>query len=184
MAENENKKFWDVIDSKYGFKGNWIDLKVEKIIQPTGKQIEFEAVNYKRGGVGIVAENEAGEIVLVKSYRYISDTTAWEVPAGTVPPEQSHRDCIIEELKEEAGSVVDENDLKYIGSYYPSIGSSNQVFYCYHAKNVKQVTNDFDKNEILDVKWFSKNEIKRMILDEEIQDGFTLSILMKVFLFC
>ncbi len=189
MQDNNNEtnidnKLWKVIDSNYGFKGNWIDLKVEKIIQPTGKEIEFEALNYHRAGVGVVAENENGEIILVKSYRYISDTTAWEVPAGTVPPEQNHRDCIVEELKEEAGSVVDDKDLKYIGSYYPSIGSSNQIFYCYHAKNVKQISTDYDKNEILDVKWFSKNEIKKMILDGEIKDGFTLSILMKVFLFC
>ena len=82
MQDNNNEtnidnKFWKVIDSNYGFKGNWIDLKVEKIIQPTGKEIEFEALNYHRAGVGVVAENENGEIILVKSYRYISDTTAW-----------------------------------------------------------------------------------------------------------
>jgi ADP-ribose pyrophosphatase len=182
MSKNEDK-FWKVIDSKHGFKGNWIDLKLEQIILPDGKQIEFEALNYHRAGVGIVAENDKGEIVLVKSYRYINDVTAWEVPAGTVSPEQSHKDCIIDELREEAGSAVDEKDLKYIGSFYPSIGSSNQLFHCYYAKNVRQVTEDFDKNEILDVKWFTKTEIKKMILDGEIKDGFALLILMKVLLF-
>ena len=180
----QEEKFWKVIDSKHGFKGNWIDLKVEQIILPDGKQIEFEALNYHRAGVGVVAENESGEIILVKSYRYISDTTAWEIPAGTVPPDQSHRDCIIQELKEEAGSTVKDEDLKYIGSYYPSIGSSNQIFYCYYAKNVKKISDEIDTNEILDTKWFSKKEIKRMILNEEIKDGFTLAVLMKVFLFC
>jgi len=183
MAEGKDKKFWNVIESKYGFKGNWIDLKVEQIIMPDGKQIEFEALNYHRAGTGVVAENEKGEIILVKSYRYISDVTAWEVPAGTVPPEQSHRDCVIDELKEEAGSIVDEKDLNYIGSYYPSIGSSSQIFYCYHAKNVKKITDDIDNNEILDTKWFTKDEIKKMIMNEEIKDGFSLFLLMKVFLF-
>jgi len=176
-------KFWKVVDSKYGFKGNWIDLKVEQIILPDGKNIEFEALNYHRAGVGVVAENEKGEIILVKSYRYINDVTTWEVPAGTVPPEQSHRDCIVQELKEEAGATVKDEDLHYIGSYYPSIGSSNQIFYCYHAKNVKQVTSDLDTNEILDAKWFTKTEIKKMILENEIRDGFALLILMKCLLF-
>ena len=179
----EEKKFWDVIESKDGFKGNWINLKVEQIILPDGKQIEFEALYYERNGVGVVAENENGEIMLVKSYRYISDITAWECPAGTVPPEQSHKDCVIQELKEEAGSVVEDKDLNYMGAYYPSIGSSSQIFYCYHAKNVKKITENIDNNEVLDAKWFTKEEIKKMILNEEIKDGFSLFLLMKVFLF-
>lgn len=176
MAE---EKFWKVIDSKPGFKGNWIDLKVEQIILPTGKQIEFEAVYYHNAGAAVVAENEKGEVILVKSYRYISDTTTWEVPAGTVPPHQSHREVAIQELREEAGSVVNDEDLHYLGSFYPSNGSSNQIFYSYYAKNVKQITDEYDENEILDAKWFNKEEIRQMILNDEIKDGFSLLILLR-----
>lgn len=182
MPDRENKKHWKVIETRPGFRGNWINLNVDQIILPDGKQIEFEALDFHRAGVGVVAENEKGEIILVKSYRYISDFTGWEVPAGTVPPEQHHSDCIIQELSEEAGCIVDKDDLIYLGNYYPAIGCSNQIFHCYHAKGVKQTSAHTDTNEIIKTKWFTKEYIKEMIKKGEIKDGFTLTLLTLVLL--
>lgn len=177
----EKKKHWNVINTKKGFKGDWIDLNIDKVELPDGKIINYEALHYHRAGVGIVAENKEGKIVLVKSYRYINDYTGWEVPAGTVPPDQHHSDCILQELKEEAGCEVPRENLTYTGSYYPSIGSSSQVFHCYYAKCVTQITKQFDTNEIIDVKWFSKEEIINLIKNGEIKDGFSLTLLLMRF---
>lgn len=177
----EKKKHWKVINTKKGFKGDWIDLNVDKVGLPDGKIINYEALYYHRAGVGIVAENDEGKIILVKSYRYINDYTGWEVPAGTVPPDQHHSDCILQELKEEAGCEVPRENLTYTGSYYPSIGSSSQIFHCYYARGVTQVTEQFDTNEILDVKWFSKEEIINLIKNGEIKDGFSLTLLLMRF---
>jgi len=180
--DNSSKKHWNVLERKEKFKGNWIDLNVDKILLPDGSTINYEALNYIKGGVGIVAENEKGEIILVKNYRYINDFTGWEVPAGTVPHGQHHSDCIIQELKEEAGCEVSKGSLIYLGDFYPSIDSSNQHFYCYFAKGVKQVHKHQDTNEILETRWFSKNEVKEMIKTGEIKDGFSLTLLMRVLL--
>ena len=177
----EDNKHWKVIDSKKGFKGEWIDLNVDTVELPDGKIIKYEALQYHRAGVGIVAQNDDGKIILVKSYRYINDYTGWEVPAGTVPPEQEHSECILQELKEEAGCEVSPENLIYSGDYYPSIGSSSQVFHCYYAKSVTQVTEQLDTNEILDAKWFSKEEIIELIKNGEIKDGFTLTLLLRKF---
>jgi ADP-ribose pyrophosphatase len=177
----KKKKHWTVIDTEKGYWGDWIDLNVDLVELPDGEMIEYEALYYHRAGVGVVAENNEGKIILVKSYRYINDYTGWEVPAGTVPPEQGHFECIIQELKEEAGCEVSPEDLIYTGYYYPSIGSSSQVFHCYYAKSVTQVTQQFDTNEILDAKWFSKDEILELIKKGEIKDGFTLTLLLRKF---
>jgi ADP-ribose pyrophosphatase len=177
-----DKKHWKVIETKPGFRGNWINLNIDQIILPDGKQIEFEALDFYRAGVGVVAENVKGEIILVKSYRYVPDLTGWEVPAGTVPPGQHHSDCIIQELKEEAGCEAEKSNLIYLGNYYPVIGCSNQIFHCYHIKEVKQISDHTDTNEILETKWFKKEYIKEMIKRREIKDGFTLTLLMYVLL--
>ena len=173
------EKFWKVLDTKKGFKGNWIDINLDRVLLPDKSIIEFEAIGFHRNGVGIVAENKSGEIILVKNYRYINDYISWEIPAGTIPPDKHHSECIIEELKEEAGCEVKKEDLIYLGNFYPSIGSGSHVFHCYYAKNVKQTTMDLDANEILEAKWFTKEEIKKMIIDNIIKDGFTLCLLMK-----
>lgn len=173
------EKFWKITGTEKGFQGNWIDINLDQILLPDKSTIEFEAIGFHRNGTGVVAENKEGQIILVKNYRYINDYYSWEIPAGTIPPGINHDDCVIEELYEEAGCIVKKEDLSYIGNYYPSIGSSNQLFHCYHARNVEQSTSETDKNEILEAKWFTQNEIKKMILDGMIKDGFSLYALMR-----
>ena len=175
-------KFWKVKDTKKGFEGKWIHINLDQIELPDKSVIEFEAIEFQRHGTGIVAENQEGEIILVKNYRYINDYGSWEIPAGTIPPGSDPADCVLEELKEEAGCTVDKSELVHIGNYFPSIGSSSQIFHCYYARNVKQITTELDGNEILEAKWFTKDEIKNMISDGTIKDGFTLVLLMR-FLF-
>lgn len=174
-----DEKFWKIIETNKGFAGNWIDINLDKILLPDNSQIEFEAIEFHRHGAGIAAENENGEFILVKNFRYINDYYSWEVPAGTIPPDVDPADCIIEELKEEAGCVLDKKDLVYTGNYYPSIGSSNQKFYCFYGKGVRKIFDDLDGNEIIEAKWFSKEELVKMIQDGEIKDGFTLYLLLR-----
>lgn len=176
------EKFWKIISSKKGFEGDWIHINLDKIELPDKTGILFEAIHYCRNGVGVVAENKNHEIMLVKNYRYISDIYSWEVPAGTIPPGKNPEETIIEELKEEAGCIVSASQLKYLGNHYASIGSSDQIFYCFHATDVEQTISELDKNEILDARWFTKSEIKKMIEDGEIKDGFTLVLLLRYLL--
>jgi len=173
------KKFWNVLSTKKGFEGKWIHINLDQVELPDKTQIEFEAIQFQRNGTGVVAENSKGEIMLVKNYRYINDCYSWEIPAGTIPPDKSPEECVIEELKEEAGCEVKKEDVTFIGNYFPSIGSSSQIFYYFFAKNVQQVTNELDENEILEANWFSKDEIKTMITDGIIKDGFTLVVLLR-----
>ena len=173
------EKFWKILESKKGFAGNWIDINLDKIELPDKTTIEFEAIGFHRNGAGVVAENNNGEIILVKNYRYINDYYSWEVPAGTIPPETEPSECIIEELKEEAGCEVNKDNLKYLGNYFPSIGSSSQIFHCFFAKDVIKISDDIDGNEIMEVKWFSKDEIIKMIRGGVIKDGFSLYLLLR-----
>ncbi len=177
-----NDKFWNVTGTKKGFEGKWIHINLDAVKLPDGSMIEFEAIEFQRHGVGVVAENKEGEIMLVKNYRYINDYYSWEIPAGTIPPGMDHSECILAEMKEEAGCIVDKKNLEYVGSFFPSIGSSSQIFHCYFARNVKQVTTELDENEILEAKWFTRNELKKMIHDGTIKDGFTLVLLMRFFM--
>ncbi len=174
-----DEKFWKIAKTEKGFEGKWIHINLDKILLPDGTNILFEAIEFQRHGAGIVAENEKGEVMLVKNYRYINDFYSWEIPAGTIPPDMDPLDCVIEELKEEAGCIANKNDIKLVCTYHPSIGSSNQIFYCYLAKNVLKVTENTDANEIVETKWFSKDEIVDMIRNQVIKDGFTLYLLMR-----
>jgi len=106
------EKFWNILGTKKGFKGEWIHINLDQVQLPDKSVIEFEAIEFQRNGAGVVAENKNGEVILVKNYRYINDFYSWEVPAGTIPPGVDHSMCIIEELKEEAGCEVKKEAFK------------------------------------------------------------------------
>ncbi|MDQ3194332.1 MAG: NUDIX hydrolase [Bacteroidota bacterium] len=173
------EKFWKILSAKKGFEGKWIHINRDQVELPDKSVIEFEAIEFQRHGTGVAAESKDGKIILVKNYRYISDYYSWEIPAGTIPPEMDPADCVLEELKEEAGCILKKDDLIFMGYHYASIGSSNQKFYCYYARNVKQVTTELDANEIIEARWFTRDEIRNMITDGTIKDGFTLVVLLR-----
>ncbi|MCI0556177.1 MAG: NUDIX hydrolase, partial [Anaerolineae bacterium] len=66
---------------------------------------------------------------------------------------------------------------KLIYSYYPMNGSANKLFHIVHCNAIDYVQ-DFDKNEVSETRWFTKNEVKQMIKEKVITDGFTLTALL------
>lgn len=174
----EKEKFWKVKDSIPAFNGKWISMKRDMIEIPDGSMIEFEGVYYNFEGAGVVARNSENKIVLVKNYRYLTDFYSWEVPAGAIDKNKTPEETIISELKEEAGCIVKKEDLKYLGFCHPSIGSSNQKLHFFTAKNVEQISEDYDKNEIIECGWFTNEEVCEMIKTGEIKDQFSMSMLL------
>lgn len=65
----------------------------------------------------------------------------------------------------------------FIYSYNSSNGMSNQVFNIVKSSALS-IVSDFDKNEIKEVKWISVKEIKKVIRDNEIKDGLSLTALL------
>jgi len=55
--------------------------------------------------------------------------------------------------------------------------NANKVFHVVHCKAIERVR-DFDKDEVSETRWFTKDEIKQMIKDKVISDGFTLTALL------
>ena len=130
--------------------------------------------------VGIVVLNDKDEVLLIKSNRYITQSEEWEIPAGRIDKDELPEKAAIREVLEETGYVISEPNLIY--RYHPSIGSSDQVFLIYKAVAVRK-KRQFDTNEVIDTAWVSKEEIAKMLKQNEIRCGFSLTGLMLV-LFC
>ena len=49
-------------------------------------------------------------------------------------------------------------------------GSCNKLFHIVHCKAVELVQ-EFDEDEVSEMRWFTRDEIKKMIQDKSISDG-------------
>ena len=131
--------------------------------------------DYGTSAVGVVVENEKGQVVLCRVPRYTSMTNQWSVPAGGVEKGEDVLESARREVWEETGFESFDHRLVY--TYYPQQGSSNKLFQIVFCRAGER-TGNFDPNEISEVGWFSRDEVEGIIARGEMQDGLGLTALL------
>ena len=161
----------------------WVSLFLDKIQYSNGHILDdMHLVHFDHEAVGIVVQNEKGDVLLIKSPRYHTQSVEWEIPAGQIDDGEDPVDAAKRETLEETGYSID--DVKLIYRFNPSNGISDQTFHiCKCKTTIFCKESEPDPLEVSELKWVSKEEIRRMIQNNEINCGFSLVGLMLV-LFC
>ena len=157
-------------------ESRWVNLYLDTLRFPDGRVIEgYHVVTYDHQAVAALVENEAGDLLFVQLYRYTSDTVQWEVPAGGIESEESVLEAARREVLEETG--WDSRDHTLLYTYYPSNGSTDQVFHVVRCRATALV-GEFDRREIDAVRWIPRAEVRQMIREQTIRDGLSLTALL------
>lgn len=165
-------KPWQVLARRTVYTSGWIDMQQVDIRLPDGQVIrDIHLVDYKYPACGVIPIRDDGKILLIDHYRFQTDTRGWEIPAGKIDEGETPEQAAARELQEETGHHT--GSLKYLGRYHPSNGSSNQVFHIFVARGVERVGEIQDTNEVMGLKWFSRNEVRELIKRNEILDGLS-----------
>ena len=158
------------------YENPWVNLYVDKVRFPDGRIIEqHHLLDFEKEAVAALVENSEGQVLLVHVYRYTTDTIEWEIPAGSVEEGESILEAARREVWEESGYETTDHELIY--TYHPMNGISNKVFHIARCRATSN-TGDFDRNEVKEVKWVSRQEIQTMIRDRLVRDGFSLPALL------
>ncbi|MBQ9757956.1 MAG: NUDIX hydrolase [Clostridia bacterium] len=164
------------VESKKLFEGRIIDLRVETVEFPDGKTAYRELVDHP-GGVGILALTKDGKIPLVRQFRKPIEKAIWEIPAGKLDKNEEPKMCGIRELKEETGYIAKE--IVSLGFLYPSPGFANEVTHIFFAKGLEKGEVSPDEDEYLDIEEFSVDDVRKMILNNEINDAKSVIAFLK-----
>lgn len=158
------------------YENPWVNLYVDKVRFPDGRIIEkHHLLDFEKEAVAALVENSRGEILFVHAYRYTTGSIEWEIPAGGVDSGEDILQTASREVLEETGWQTAEHRLLY--TYHPMNGISNKVFHIVKAKAVTG-SSEFDRNEVQTVKWFAPAEVRQMIAERSIRDGFSLTALL------
>jgi 8-oxo-dGTP pyrophosphatase MutT (NUDIX family) len=154
------------------YQSDWLDLYLDKVQMPNGFLVEqHHLLELKRQVAACLAVNADGKIALCRISRYATGNTTWELPAGRIEAGETIPQAAEREVLEETGCQV--KGLQPLYSYHPMDGISGQVFHILHAK-VIECGEIIDKNEVSQVGWFDREEIRCMISEKQITCGLTL----------
>ncbi len=164
------------LSRKIVYESPWVNLYLDKVKFPNGFIIDkYHLLDFPQPAVTAIVENSSGDIIFVRVCRYTSGSCDWELPAGGVDAGETEIEAAKREVLEETGYLSDEHKPLY--SYYPMNGSANKIFHVVHCKVAEHIQ-DFDENEISETRWFTQNEIRKMIKEKNITDGFSLTALL------
>jgi ADP-ribose pyrophosphatase len=158
------------------YQSRWVNLYKDTVQFPNGFVIDkFHLLDFEREAVAAVMENANGEVIFARIPRYTTGLAEWELPAGGMELGEEILESAKRELLEETGYTS--SDHKLIYTYYPMNGNANQVFHIVFCK-AGELVQAFDKNEVAEVRWFTRDEIKQLLKEQKVKDGFSLTSLL------
>lgn len=159
---------FQTVDSRVVWSCPWFSVRRDEIVLPDGRPGVYNVVQHP-GAVWVVPVTAAGDVLLLRHYRYAVNDWCWEVPAGGVREGQSPFEVAREELKQEVGGEA--ANWEYVGRFYASNGISNEVGHAYLATGVVQGPTGHEPAEVLEVHPTPIDETLAMARRGEITDG-------------
>ncbi|MBQ6757190.1 MAG: NUDIX hydrolase [Oscillospiraceae bacterium] len=132
----------------------------------------FREIVDHHGGVGIVAIDEGGNVLLVRQYRYAYAKELVEIPAGKLEPGEDPIEAAGRELSEETGYSA--GSLISLGIDYPTPGYVGEIIHIYLATDLRAGEQHLDKGEFLSYERLPFDEAVEMCLRGEINDSKTV----------
>lgn len=164
------------LDSEKIYDGTIIHVRRDRVLLPNGHTSTREIVEHP-GGVGILALDKDGTVLLVRQYHYAFGRTLLEIPAGKREPGEEPFVTARRELQEETGVTAD--SWTPLGALIASPDCYDEVLYLYLAQGLRYGETDPDEDEFLSVERMGLEELAHRCMDGEITDAKTVCAVLK-----
>ncbi|QEL18947.1 NUDIX hydrolase [Limnoglobus roseus] len=155
--------------------GRRIQVAVDTSTGPNGETIRRDVILHP-GAVVILPVLDRDHICLLRNHRFVIGETLWEIPAGTLEPNEPLEACARRELMEETGYTADQ--WEYRGYLYASPGVMNEKLHLFIAQKLTPGTARPEADEELEPKTVTFEEALRMCFSGEIKDAKTITSLL------
>jgi ADP-ribose pyrophosphatase len=153
------------------YNGKIFNVALEKVTLPNGVIKDREVVRHP-GAAAMVPLLDDGNVVLVKQHRHAVNDYLWEIPAGTLEPEEEPLACAGRELIEETG--YEANNFDKLTEILPAPGYTDEHIHIFLATGLTLAEQRLEDDEILTVQPTPFDRAIEMIKTGEIQDAKTI----------
>lgn len=171
---------WKILESRYLIRRPWLTARVDKVELPNGVvHPEYYVLEYPTW-VNIIAITADGRFVMVEQYRHGLGDVFTELVAGVAEKGEEPLQAARRELLEETGFGGGEWQLYTVLSANP--GSMNNLTYTFLATGVEKISaQHLDETEDIAVRLLTADEVKAMLLSNEMKQSLMAAPLWKYF---
>lgn len=155
-------KPWQTISSNALVEDRWIRLTADRCLLPNGKVLEPYYVLHERDWVHVFAQGDAGEVLVVRQFRYAAAALCVELPGGVVDEGESPLAAAKRELLEETG--YEASEWASVGRMYANPARQTNTVHIYMARGLtKRASQALDESEDIEFEFASVAKIHDMI---------------------
>lgn len=153
------------------YRGNSFSFIDENVTLPNGTNTRMGFVHHP-GSTAIVPFAADDRVVMTRQYRHPVREYLFEIPAGTMEPDESPLNCARRELEEETGFIAESfipvSRIHILPSY------SDEVIHIFLARGLRKSQQNLDQDEIIQVVEFTLDRIRQMIEDGSVTCALTI----------
>lgn len=180
IENDKNERKWKVLDREYLFRRPWLTARRDRVELPTGAVIpEYYVLEYP-DWVNTIAVTREGLFVMIRQYRHGLGETRYEICAGVREEGEDPMESARRELYEETG--YGNGKWEKLMTVSANTSAMNNLTHCYLATDVEPVsTQHLEATEDLTVHLLTVDEVKQLLLNDEIRQSLMAAPLWKYF---
>jgi 8-oxo-dGTP pyrophosphatase MutT (NUDIX family) len=156
---------WKVRKSRVILERQWLTIREEHVVLPTGHEIEEFHVMKSPDWVGVLAFTKDRHVLVVDQYRHGIEAVSRELPAGVIDPGESPLEAAKRELSEETGATAEQREPLISFSTEPTRHTTTAHFFVARGARTTSAQN-LDAGEHLSV-----GRVTQRQLFEQIDSG-------------
>ncbi len=169
MAALMEKPRWRRVASRYVVDSQFLRIRQDTIELPDGTVVPEYFVRESAGFVVVFALTTDERVVLVRQYRYATDSLGLELPAGMLEPGEDPQACARRELLEETGFSA--ASMVLLAEYAVEAVRSEAKAYIFRATDAHRTSEPhLDPTEHIEVELASLAEFAAMLEDGRIDN--------------
>lgn len=157
------------------FRGRKFQVAVDESVGPGGQVLRRDAVIHP-GAVAILPLLDDDHVCLLRNHRFILNEVLWEVPAGTLEPDEAVEQAAARELAEETGYQA--RTWQKLAAFYPSPGVLSECLHLFLARDLTPGAMRPEADEQLEPHVVPWTQALGWTLDGTIRDAKTLVALL------
>ena len=175
---NQTIKEWKVLESEYLVRRPWLTARRDRLELPDGRIIpEYYVLEYP-DWVNVIAITKDGQFVMERQYRHAARKISLELPCGVMEEGETPLEATQRELLEETG--FGGGQWKKLMELSPNPSAMSNTTHCFLAIGVEKIAEQhLDETEELSVLFMTKEEVKRMLNENQICQALMVAPLYK-----